>query len=169
MRGLLVGFIIGVILLPLIAFCYVYFGYAPVATAAPPFPMERKITSLALKARISKEAPKDAAIPVNEDNLMAGARVYRQQCAVCHGMAGEPETPTSKGMFPHPPQLLKGRGVTNDPPGVTFWKVKNGIRLTGMPAYGLSLSEDQLWQVSLFLANANKLPGDVSAYLIKTQ
>jgi thiosulfate dehydrogenase len=166
MRPFLLGLIIGIILLPLFAFCYVYFGYAPVATAEPPFPMERKITSIALKARISKEAPKDAAIPVNEENLMEGAKVYRQQCEICHGTGG-PITPTAQGMFPRPPQLLHGKGVTDDPAGETYWKVKNGIRLTGMPAYGPSLSDQQIWQVSLFLANADKLPGTVSAYLAK--
>ena len=166
MRRFLFGLILGIILLPLFAFCYVYFGYAPVATAAPPFPLERKITSMALKARISKEAPKDAAIPVNEDNLMQGAKVYRQQCEVCHGSGG-PQTPTAQGMFPHPPQLLHGKGVTDDPAGETYWKVKNGIRLTGMPAYGPSLPDQQIWQVSVFLANADKLPGTVSAFLAK--
>jgi mono/diheme cytochrome c family protein len=165
MRPFLLGFIIGIILLPLVAFCYVYFGYAPVATEAPPFPMERKITSIALKARIAKEAPKSTTVPVSEENLMAGAKVYAANCAVCHGLPDESETPTAKGMFPHPPQLFHGHGVTDDPPGETYWKVKNGIRLTGMPAYGPAFPDLQVWQVSLFLANTDKLPGAVTAYL----
>jgi mono/diheme cytochrome c family protein len=52
-------------------------------------------------------------------------------------------------------------GVTDDPAGVTYWKVANGIRLTGMPGYSSSLSSDQMWQVSLLLANADKLPTNV--------
>jgi thiosulfate dehydrogenase len=52
-------------------------------------------------------------------------------------------------------------GVTDDPAGVTYWKVANGIRLTGMPGYSGSLSSDQMWQVSLLLANADKLPTNV--------
>jgi len=47
--------------------------------------------------------------------------------------------------------------VTDDTPGKTFWKAKNGIRLTGMPSFGASLSSEQMWQVSLLLANTNKL------------
>ena len=79
------------------------------------------------------------------------------------------ETPhTAKGMFPRPPQLLHGRGVTNDPPGQTYWKVKNGIRLTGMPAYESTMTDQELWQVSLFLANANKLSPAVTAFLVKS-
>jgi thiosulfate dehydrogenase len=61
-------------------------------------------------------------------------------------------------MFPKPPQFFQGHGVTDDPVGETYWKAKNGIRLTGMPAYGSSVSDQQLWQVSLLLAHADKLP-----------
>ena len=51
--------------------------------------------------------------------------------------------------------------VGDDPVGETYWKVKNGIRLSGMPAYGKALSETQLWQVSLLLSMANKpLPAE---------
>jgi mono/diheme cytochrome c family protein len=53
--------------------------------------------------------------------------------------------------------------VTDDPPGETYWKAANGIRLTGMPAYKGSLSDTQLWQVSLMLANADKLPPPAKA------
>jgi thiosulfate dehydrogenase len=47
-------------------------------------------------------------------------------------------------------------GVTDDPPGETYWKVANGIRLTGMPSYRSVLTDTQMWQVSLLLANADK-------------
>ena len=47
-------------------------------------------------------------------------------------------------------------GVTDDPPGETYWKVANGIRLTGMPSYKGVLSDTEMWQVSLLLANADK-------------
>jgi mono/diheme cytochrome c family protein len=47
--------------------------------------------------------------------------------------------------------------VTDDPPGENYWKAANGIRLTGMPGYKGSLTDTQLWQVSVMLANADKL------------
>jgi hypothetical protein len=68
-------------------------------------------------------------------------------------------------MYPHPPQLFKGHGVTDDPVGETYWKVANGIRLTGMAAYTGALSETERWQVSLLLANADKLPQQVRSTL----
>ena len=93
--------------------------------------------------------------------MLAGAKLYRENCAVCHGLAGVPQTPTSKGMFPKPPQLMKGKGVTDDPAAESYWRTANGIRLTGMPGYRGSFSDEQLWQVSLFLATANQLPQSV--------
>ena len=57
--------------------------------------------------------------------------------------------------------------VTDDPPGESYWKVSNGIRMTGMPSFHESLSDTQMWQVSLLLANADKLPA--SANLILAQ
>jgi thiosulfate dehydrogenase len=161
------GLVIGIILLPVLAFLYIMMGYAPVATAAPPLPLERTVTRIALNARIAKEAPKTSPVDASEPNLLAGAHTYRDHCAVCHGTAGEEKTATAKGMFPPPPQLFKGKGVSDDPVGETFWKASNGIRLTGMPAYHGSLSDEQLWQVSQLLANSDKLPQSVKDVMSK--
>jgi mono/diheme cytochrome c family protein len=163
--GLIIGFVVGIIVLPVCAFLYIRFGYAPVATAGPPLPLEKRLASMALKARIKREAPKQAPVPPTDDNFMAGAQVYREYCATCHGMSEQPKTATAKGMYPPPPQLFHGKGVTDDPVGETYWKVSNGIRLTGMPAYKGSVSDTQLWQVSQLLAHADHLPPDVSRLL----
>lgn len=161
----LLGLIIGILVIPVSFYFYVRQGYAPVATGAAPFPFERKLAHMALDARIDREAPKQAAVPADESNLMAGAHLYRENCAVCHAMSDGAQTPTAKGMFPKPPKLLTGTGVTDDPVGETYWKVANGIRLTGMPAYRQSLSETQMWQISQLLVTADKLPIDVKTYL----
>ncbi len=155
---LLLGIVIGICLLPLFGFLYFRFGYAPVATAASPMPFEKQLAHIALNARIEKEAPKSIPIGASSENYLAGAHLYRTNCAVCHGLPGQDLQPTAKGMFPKPPQLFKGTGVTDDPAGETYWKVCNGIRLTGMPAYTGALSKTEMWQVSLLLANADKLP-----------
>ncbi len=154
----IIGLVIGVLLLPVCGLLYFRFGYAPVATSSSPMPFEKQLAHMALNARVQKEAPKSAAIQGTDENVVAGAHLYRTNCAVCHGLPGQTESPTSKGMFPQPPQLFKGHGVTDDPAGETYWKVANGIRLTGMPAYTGVLNNTELWQVSLMLAQADKLP-----------
>src|SRR5579864_126534 len=158
MKTLLLGLVLGVAAVLAGAYLYFSLGYAPVATAASPMPFEERMANMALHARIAKEAPSGVPVPADEMNLLAGAQLYREHCAVCHGLNGRSETATAKGMFPKPPQFFQGHGVTDDPGGETYWKAKNGIRLTGMPAYSPSMSEQQLWQVSLMLAHADKLP-----------
>ena len=170
MGRFLFGVVIGVLLIVFCAWIYFSFGFAPVATASGPMPFEKWIARVALKHVIDREAPKSAPVEPNEATYQAGVGTYREQCAVCHGLPGQPEDAVAKGEFPHPPQLFKGKGVTDDPAGETYWKVANGIRLTGMPAYKNSLTQDQIWQVSLLLANADKLSqavrGDLEQPLI---
>jgi mono/diheme cytochrome c family protein len=69
-------------------------------------------------------------------------------------------------MYPRPPLLFEGKGVTDDEPGESFWKIFNGIRMTGMPGFSKSLSETQIWQLALLLANAEKLPDSAKAALV---
>ena len=60
------------------------------------------------------------------------------------------------------PQLLPpGKGVTDDPVGSTHWVVKNGIRFSAMPSFEAKLTDQEIWQVSLFLHSADKLPPTV--------
>ena len=157
----LAGLIVGALLIPTGAYLYFAGGYAPVATAAAPMPFEKTLARTALHARLTKEMPKSVPIEPTEENLLAGAALYNEQCAVCHGLPDTAKTAIAAGMFPKPPQLFRGKGVTDDEPGETYWKVANGIRLTGMPGFGATLKDDQLWQVSLVLAHADKLPESV--------
>ncbi|HTW57616.1 MAG TPA: c-type cytochrome [Terriglobales bacterium] len=162
MRKFVLGLIVGLLAIPLGVYFYFASGSVPVATSAPPMPFERKLAHMALEARIEKEAPKSAPIAADEAAYTAGAQVYKDHCAVCHGLPGHAQTAIAKGMFPKPPKLMEGMGVTDDPAGETYWKVSGGIRMTGMPGFEKSLTTTQMWQVSLLLANADKLPKSVT-------
>lgn len=160
MKSLLVGLILGICILPLAVFIYFRVGHPPVAVADQPFPLEKQIVEVPLSTRIDKEMPKAAPIEASATNMEAGAHLYRQQCAACHGLYGRPSD-FAKNMFPPAPQLWAPHrngvvGVSDDPPGETYWKVANGIRLTGMPAFDKVLNSTQMWQVTLLLANADK-------------
>jgi mono/diheme cytochrome c family protein len=69
-------------------------------------------------------------------------------------------------MFPKPPLLFKGKGVTDDPASESYWKAANGIRLSGMPAFKTKLTDIQLWQVSQLVAHANEIPESVKKVLV---
>jgi len=167
-KKFIIGLIVGLLLPVLGGYLYIKMGMMPVATASKPLPMEEKIAKMALRAKIQKEAPKDSPVPADEPNLTQGAHLYVENCAFCHGFPDQPASMAAKGMFPLPPQLLsKDEMVTDDPVGVTFWKVSNGIRLTGMPGFNEMLSPTQIWQVSEMLAHADKLPDLAKTALAK--
>lgn len=161
MGRFILGVIIGLVLFPVGLFAWFRWGNPPVAVADHPLPFEKQITSVPLHARIDREMVKTPPIQPTEDNLVAGAQIYSDNCAVCHGLKGKPSN-VGPHMFPGAPQLWRKHphgdvvGVSDDPPGETYWKVANGIRLSGMPAFDHILSEQQMWQVTQLLANANK-------------
>jgi len=158
MKPFFIGMILGWIVLPVIGFLYLRFGYVPVAVNGPVIPFEELLAGSAIQAKIAREAPTKAAFPPSEENLAAGAKIYREQCVECHSKPGSPPTAASKGMYPPPPQFFERKVMGNDPVGQNYWIVANGIRLTGMPGYRESLSELQLWQVSQYLSNRGNLP-----------
>jgi mono/diheme cytochrome c family protein len=170
-RGkVLLGFLLGIVAVAVGGLAYLRFADLPVATADKPFPMEAALVKVPLKARIDRQK-KTAPFGTSEDGFEAGAKTYRAECAACHGTPGH-DVPFAKFMYPVAPQLWKPHrdgkvvGVSDDEPGETYWKVANGIRLTGMPSYEHVLTDTQMWQVTLLLKNADQqLPDPVMKIL----
>jgi thiosulfate dehydrogenase len=166
LKGLVVGIILGVLLVGCGAYFYFATGRAPVATAAAPMPFEATFARIALHAYLDKLPHPAPAVAADETNFLAGAKVYKDNCALCHGLPDEQQEPViAKGMFPKPPQLFRGTGVTDDDTWETYWKAENGIRMSGMPAFNGRLTETQIWQVSVLLKNADKISPAVKAEL----
>ncbi|HEY4380713.1 MAG TPA: cytochrome c [Acidobacteriaceae bacterium] len=162
----LLGFLLAILVIFTGAFVYFHWGSPPVATVDKPFPFEKQIVKVPLNARIDREK-KTPPFGVSEDVYEGGAKVYQADCAACHGTPGH-DTAFAKHMYPAAPQLWKKHpkgnvvGVSDDEPGETYWKVANGIRLTGMPAFNHVLTDTQMWQVTLLLKNADQqLPDPV--------
>lgn len=166
MKAFIIGVLIGVfVLFPLGAYLCARQGFLSLATTARPLPGEEFLAKTALRANVGAAADQKDPLVANDESLLAGADIYRQHCAVCHGLPGQPKTDIAAGMFPKPPQLLEKEDmVTDDPEGVTHWKVTNGIRLTGMPGFP-QMTDAQRWQVTLLLKNADKLPSTVKSAL----
>jgi mono/diheme cytochrome c family protein len=164
------GFVLALVLAVVSLAAYFRFGPLPVAVVDAPFPFEKKIVHMPLDARIEREK-RQPPFGTSEDVFEAGAHVYRAECASCHGTPGHDVT-FAAHMYPAAPQLWKKHkrgsvvGVSDDEPGETYWKVANGIRLSGMPSYSHILTDAQMWQVSLLLKNADQpLPDPVAAIL----
>jgi thiosulfate dehydrogenase len=166
MRLFIFGVLFGLmVLFPAAAYFYVRMGFLSLATTARPLPGEELLARTALRASIGQASVVKNPLPTTDENLLAGANAYREYCAACHGLPLQTATPVAAGMFPPPPQLLEGREmVTDDPEGTTFWKISNGIRLSGMPRFD-KMPESARWQLTMLLKHADKLPLPVQATL----
>ena len=168
LRWFVVGVVFTIVAIGGGGYLFVTRGGVPMETTAPPLPLERTVARLALHASFSDAAGLKDPLPPGEASMLAGARQYRQHCAVCHGTPGSPPSAISQGMFPRPPQLFeKDEMVTDDPEGITYWKVTHGIRLSGMPGFASALTDAQRWQVTMLVTNADKTTPAVQTALTR--
>jgi len=160
------GIVAAIVLFSVGAYAFVGSGGVSMATASPPLPFEHAVARLAIHASFRSALGLANPTPFDEANLMAGARVYRQNCTVCHGAPGTTPTAIAKVMFPEPPQLFTPHDmITKDPDGEVYWKVTHGIRLSGMPGFESTLSDTERWQVTMLMRKADKLSATVQAAL----
>ena len=133
-------------------------GYFPAHADAPAPAWEKWFARLALDAAIARNAPKtDSPLPPTDRNLMKGLRLYGENCLVCHGGPDARSSKIALGLYQKAPQLAR-YGVEDDEDGEVYWVVAHGIRMTGMPAFRETLTEDELWSLVLFLKNMDSLP-----------
>ena len=125
-------------------------------------PMEKWASRVVPRAIRNDSQGLTSPIDATSDNLVAGARLYGANCAICHGASDAKESNVAKGLYIKPPQLAK-HGVEDDPIGMTYYKIAHGYRMTPMPAFSTSLSDTQIWQLALFLKNMDKLPPEAEA------
>ena len=165
MKSFILGVLVGVALLAGGVYYYFVSGMAPAAVGDKPMMMERRMANRSLDAHIEAAHISAPAIQPSEDNYVAAAKNYKEQCAVCHGLPDQPPPKISNSMYPDATLMFKGKGVTDDPAQESYWKIKNGIRLTGMPTFNGILDDTQMWQLALFVANADKLPDSAKKIL----
>jgi thiosulfate dehydrogenase len=165
MKSFVTGVLVGILILTGSVYFYFASGMAPAAATDPPMPFEKRMASKTLDAHIAKANLPSPPISANEENFLAGAKIYKDQCAECHGLPDQPPPTISNKMYPNAPLLFKGKGVTDDPPQESYWKAVNGVRLTGMPSFKKDLNDTQLWQVALLVANADKITDSVKKVL----
>jgi len=87
-----------------------------------------------------------------------GAGNYDAMCAQCHLAPAQPDTELSRGLYPRPPNLSTIRVQ----PALAFWAIKHGIKTSGMPAWGKSMSDDDIWDMVAFLQRLPQM--DAQAY-----
>jgi thiosulfate dehydrogenase len=160
LKGLILGIIITLIAIAGVGYVALRTGAIPANADAQPGALENFAARSDLRAVLDSNAPKGPnPVPLSDANLLDGIRLYAANCMICHGTAAgdASASPVAKGEYPKPPQLATD-GVEDDPEGWTFWKIKHGIRWTGMPSWKDELNEQQIWTLALFLKHMDKLP-----------
>ncbi len=157
MRGFIGGVIAAIVVLALVVFLAVETGMVPARADGPLLPGEKWASKTSLDATVRREAPNPPYpySPPSDADIAQGARLYVQNCAVCHGTAHSTPNSIARGMGVRPPQFTR-HGVDDDPEGETYWKIEHGIRFTGMPAFRRSLDEKSIWQITYFMKKAPK-------------
>ena len=104
--------------------------------------------SIEVRAK-SITVPNDLSEP---KRIASGAGQYAEMCASCHLAPGMKRTEIARGLYPRAPELRRRK---HSDPAEDFWVVKHGIKMTGMPAWGVTHGDELLWDVVAFL---RKLP-----------
>src|SRR5665213_2141639 len=152
MRGFIAGVVAVIVVGLIFAYGLVQSGLVPANADAKPGSLELWAANTSLNATLQRDAPKGPnPVALTDANLTEGVTLYGQHCAICHGTsAGEASaSPVAKGLYPAPPQLAT-EGVEDDPEGFSYWRIKHGGRLTGMPSWGPTLTDQQIWTLALF-------------------
>lgn len=156
MKKILLLFAIGIL------FLVIWFGMFNVSAKAPHWNVTTKLLgfikerSIAVRAHDIKVP--DLSVPSMIEN---GAKNFDAMCVQCHLSPRKKSTELSIGLYPNAPifhqQKHTGHGSAN-----TFWTIKNGLKMTGMPAWGDSHTDQQIWEMTAFLEKLYDMP--VSEY-----
>jgi mono/diheme cytochrome c family protein len=91
----------------------------------------------------------------SEEMIKEGAEHYMRMCQGCHGFPGRDRLGRAKRLEPAPPHLYEKEETEEWSPAEQFWITKHGIMMTGMPAWGTTHSDEDIWHIVAFL---RKLP-----------
>jgi len=165
LKNFLLGVLTTVAVLVIGGFTYLKLGLAEVRGDLPPSKLESYLMSAAVHASVKRHAPEVVnPVPLTDDNLIAGGKQYRGECAGCHGTPGKPDR-FPHSLFPDAPQLpVVGTAYTE---AQVFWVAKHGIRHSGMFVNGLWDSDEELWRLAAYIKRMNGLPQHVQEELAK--
>jgi len=136
-----------------------YSGVINVAATYPHSSLTRWGLHTAMKQSVKYHASNISVPSLNrQDQILNGFRHYREMCTGCHLVPGVSSSEIRKGLMPVPPKLQQT--VKTWTPAELFWIIKNGVRMTAMPAWGPSHNDEKIWEMVAFL---EKFPGMTKA------
>ncbi|MGC1448592.1 MAG: cytochrome c [Candidatus Sulfotelmatobacter sp.] len=165
MKRFIIGFLTGGLVLILFVLGYLRLGMADARADAPTPAWATRWMFSSVHASIRRAVPYDlkSPVPTSDEALIAGGKLYLNDCAGCHGAPGKPPSTFGATFYPPAPQLA--RDGTTYAEAQIYWVAKHGIRRTGMSAQGSSYSDEHLWLLAGFISRITDLPPPVRAAL----
>lgn len=159
MKNFFLGSLFTIIGILVVGIFYLRLGFAEVRGDVPPSTLEASLMRMAVHASVRRHAPAitNPIAPTNE-NLIAGGKMYLNQCAGCHGSPGKVRT-DANALNPPAPALAEVGTEYSE--AQIFWVVKHGIRRSGMFANGIWESDDKLWTLAGYIKRIKNLPPGV--------
>jgi len=161
----LTGVVFGILLVAAGAAAILYTGSFNTSAEKPPSRMEKKIATFALNKSVEHRAPnRTNPLPATPENLRRGLAHFRENCVLCHGAPGVDPGEIGQGLNPGAPDLTLPR-VQARTDGQLFWLVDEGIKMTGMPAFGPTHDENEIWKIVAFLRHLPEITPEETAQL----
>lgn len=157
MKNFSLGFLTGVFVLLLAAAGYLASGLGDVRSDVPIPRWAARMLSSSVHASVRREAPNvQNPLATGDETLIAGGKLYLNDCVGCHGEPGKPASDFGGTFYPPAPQFpVSG---TRYQEAQVFWIAKHGIRRTGMAAQGFTYSDKELWSLAAFISHISSLP-----------
>lgn len=155
-RLISVTVVAGVALLVIGASIIIGTGAYNVAATAEHTPFVRWLLNSAQERSVAVRA-RSVPAPPPLDSMMVrhGFEHYHAMCATCHGAPGIDRSEIGTGMTPKPPDLAEAAAEWTD--RELFWIIRHGIKLAGMPAFGITHSDEELWGIVAFLRRLDEM------------
>ncbi len=148
MRNFVLGIVVTIVVLIVGGLGFLTFGLMPTNADAVPPHFESRIAMSAVDAYIERHAPHvNNPVPPTDENLIQGMKIYTMNCALCHGTLDNKPSPLAKSFYPPVPQVVLD--PMDDPEWHINYAVRTGVRYTGMPAWSKTLSDEDMWKVTL--------------------
>jgi thiosulfate dehydrogenase len=163
MRSFILGVVITLAVLIIGGLGAALLGFIPTNANATPPKVEEHIAMGAVDAFVDKHGSHaNSPVSPSPENLIDGMKLYTMNCAVCHGTLDKKPSTLANSFYPPPPQLVQDPPA--DPDWHNYFVIRNGIRYTGMPAWDKTLSDEDIWKITIFLSHMEKLPQAAQDY-----
>lgn len=163
MGKFLLGVIVTLLVLVLGGLGFLVLGLFPTPANVAPPNFEFHLANAAVDASMERHAPHVAnPLSPTDQNLIDGMKLYTMNCSLCHGGLDRKPSTLAASFYPPPPNLISD--PPDDPEWHVFYTIRTGIRYTGMPSWDKTLTELEMWKITMLLSHMDKLPPAAQQY-----